>query len=85
MTITIKSHKINVFLSHLIPKKIIYCADEARKAQERNGFAKKKGRGEPVTGLDFIVPEDVPDMFEWTKFRKRSTHGNLLVEVCRIG
>jgi len=37
-----------------------------------------------VTGLDFIVPEDVPDMFEWTKFRKNSSHGNLLVEVCGI-
>ena len=49
------------------------------------GFTKKKGRGEPMTGLDFIVPEDVPDMFEWTKFRKISTHGTLLVEVCRIG
>ena len=49
------------------------------------GFTKKKGRGKPITGLDFIVPEDIHDMFEWTKFRKRSTHGNLLVEVCRIG
>ena len=49
------------------------------------GFTKKKGRGEPMTGLDFIVPEDVPDMFEWIKFQKRSTHGSLLVEVCRIG
>jgi hypothetical protein len=49
------------------------------------GFTKKKGRGEPITGLDFIVPEDIPDMFEWTKFRKISTHGTLLVEVCRIG
>ena len=48
------------------------------------GFTKKKGRGEPITGLDFIVPEDIPDMFEWTKFRKISTHGTLLVEVCRI-
>ena len=47
------------------------------------GFTKKKGRGEPKTGLDFIVPEDVPDMFEWTKFQKKSTHGILLVEVCR--
>ena len=47
------------------------------------GFTKKKGRGEPMTGLDFIVPEDVPDMFEWTKFLKKSTHGILLVEVCR--
>ena len=47
------------------------------------GFTKKKGRGEPKTGLDFIVPEDVPDMFEWTKFLKKSTHGILLVEVCR--
>ena len=49
------------------------------------GFTKKKGRGEPITGLDFIVPEDIPNMFEWTKFRKISTHGSLLVEVCRIG
>ena len=49
------------------------------------GFTKKKGRGEPKTGLDFIVPEDVPDMFEWTKFLKKSTHGNLLVEVCSTG
>tara|TARA_B110000238_G_C15850998_1_gene321050 strand:- start:64 stop:477 length:414 start_codon:yes stop_codon:yes gene_type:complete len=49
------------------------------------GFTKKKGRGEPATGLDFIVPEDVPDMFEWTKFLKKSTHGNLLVEVCSTG
>ena len=49
------------------------------------GFTKKKGRGKPITGLDFIVPEDIPDMFEWTKFRKISTHGTLLVEVCRIG
>jgi hypothetical protein len=47
------------------------------------GFTKKKGRGEPETGLDFIVPEDVPDMFEWSKFLKKSTHGILLVEVCR--
>ena len=47
------------------------------------GFTKKKGRGEPKTGLDFIVPEDVPDMFEWIKFQKKSTHGILLVEVCR--
>ena len=47
------------------------------------GFTKKKGRGEPKTGLDFIVPEDVPDMFEWSKFLKKSTHGILLVEVCR--
>ena len=49
------------------------------------GFTKKKGRGKPITGLDFIVPEDIPDMFEWTKFRKISSHGSLLVEVCRIG
>ena len=49
------------------------------------GFTKKKGRGEPITGLDFIVPEDIPNMFEWTKFRKISSHGSLLVEVCRIG
>ena len=49
------------------------------------GFTKKKGRGEPITGLDFIVPEDIPNMFEWTKFRKISTHGSLLVEVCSTG
>ena len=49
------------------------------------GFTKKKGRGEPMTGLDFIVPEEVPDMFEWTKFQKKSTHGILLVEVCSTG
>ena len=49
------------------------------------GFTKKKGRGEPITGLDFIVPEEVPDMFEWTKFQKKSSHGTLLVEVCSTG
>jgi hypothetical protein len=49
------------------------------------GFTKKKGRGEPMTGLDFIVPEEIPDMFEWTKFQKKSTHGILLVEVCSTG
>ncbi|MDA9663763.1 hypothetical protein N9T25_00660 [Candidatus Pelagibacter sp.] len=49
------------------------------------GFTKKKGRGEPITGLDFIVPEEVPDMFKWDKYLKKSTHGILLVEVCRIG
>ena len=49
------------------------------------GFTKKKGRGEPKTGLDFIVPEEIPDMFEWTKFQKKSTHGILLVEVCSTG
>ena len=47
------------------------------------GFTKKRGGGKPATDLDFIVPEDVPDMFEWSKFLKKSTHGILLVEVCR--
>ena len=36
-------YKINIILSHILPKKIIYCAYEAKKAQEINGFCKRKG------------------------------------------
>ncbi|MDA9646391.1 hypothetical protein N9S92_01360 [Candidatus Pelagibacter sp.] len=48
------------------------------------GFTKKKGRGETMTGVNFIVPEEVPDMFKWDKYTKKSTHGAVLEEVCKI-
>jgi len=35
--------KINAFLSYFLPKKIIYCADTSRKAQESIGFCRAKG------------------------------------------
>lgn len=35
--------KINALLSHFIPKKIIYCAEKSRSAQESIGFNKSKG------------------------------------------
>ena len=35
--------KINALLSHFIPKKIIYCAEKSRSAQESIGFSKSKG------------------------------------------
>jgi glycosyltransferase involved in cell wall biosynthesis len=35
--------KINAFLSNFIPKKIIYCAEESRIAQEKIGYKKTKG------------------------------------------
>ena len=45
-------------------------------------FTERKGKGN--ISLDFIVPEDVPDMFVWNYFRKKSTHGAVLEEVCKI-
>lgn len=36
-------YRINIVLSHILPKKIIYCAYEAKKAQEKNGFCRRKG------------------------------------------
>lgn len=36
-------YRTNIILSHFLPKKIIYCAHEAKKAQEKNGFCKRKG------------------------------------------
>lgn len=41
--INILIYRINIILSHILPKKIIYCAYEAKKAQENNGFCKRKG------------------------------------------
>ena len=41
---TICISKINVFLSYFIPKKIIYCAEESRIAQEKIGYKKTKGQ-----------------------------------------
>lgn len=41
--LTILVSKINSFLSHFIPHKIIYCAEESRKAQEKIGYKKSKG------------------------------------------
>ena len=35
--------KINAFLSNIIPKKIIYCAEKSREVQESIGFNKSKG------------------------------------------
>jgi len=35
--------KINAFLSNIIPKKIIYCAEKSRESQESIGFNKSKG------------------------------------------
>ena len=35
--------KINALLSYFIPKKIIYCAEKSRSAQESIGFSKSKG------------------------------------------
>ena len=40
---TIFISKINVFLSYFIPKKIIYCAQESKKAQEKIGYKKPIG------------------------------------------
>jgi glycosyltransferase involved in cell wall biosynthesis len=40
---TILILKLNAFLSHFIPKKIIYCAEKSRSAQESIGFKKSKG------------------------------------------
>jgi glycosyltransferase involved in cell wall biosynthesis len=40
---TILISKINVFLSYFIPKKIIYCAQESKKAQEKIGYKKAIG------------------------------------------
>lgn len=40
---TILILKINAFLSYFVPKKIIYCAEKSRSAQESIGFKKSKG------------------------------------------
>ena len=40
---TILILKFNAILSHLIPKKIVYCAEKSRSAQESIGFKKSKG------------------------------------------
>ena len=75
----VSSDEIQSSITH----NMVQCSTLENRPISFAGFTKKKGRGEPKTGLDFIVPEDVPDMFEWTKFQKKSTHGILLVEVCR--
>ncbi len=41
--LTVLIAKINAFLSHFVPKKIIYCAEMSRKTQESIGFKKNKG------------------------------------------
>lgn len=41
--LTIFISRINALLSHFVPKKIIYCAQESRKVQESIGFKKEKG------------------------------------------
>jgi glycosyltransferase involved in cell wall biosynthesis len=41
--LTILVSKINSFLSYFIPNKVIYCAKESRKAQEKIGYKKSKG------------------------------------------
>lgn len=41
--LTILLTKINAFLSHFIPKKIIYCAEKSKEVQESLGFKKTKG------------------------------------------
>ena len=72
-------------LQSTITHNMVKCSTLENRPISFAGFDKKKGRGEPVTDLNFIVPEDVPDMFEWTKYLKSSTHGHLLVEVCNTG
>ena len=39
---TILISRINAFLSYFVPKKIVYCAEEAKKAQEQIGYKKTK-------------------------------------------
>jgi len=80
----VDSFSLDEEIKSSITHNMVKCSTLENRPISFAGFAKKKGRGEPVNGLDFIVPEDVPDMFEWTKFRKNSSHGNLLVEVCGI-
>lgn len=40
---TILISRINAFLSYFVPKKIVYCAEEAKKYQEQIGYKKTKG------------------------------------------
>lgn len=40
---TILISRVNALVSHFLPRKIIYCAKESRKAQEKNGYNKSKG------------------------------------------
>ena len=41
--LTILITKINAFLSHFVPKRIIYCAEKSREVQESHGFKKTIG------------------------------------------
>lgn len=40
---TIFISRVNAMMSYFIPRKIIYCAEESRKAQEKIGYKKSKG------------------------------------------
>ena len=40
---TIFISRVNALMSYFIPRKIIYCAEESRKAQEKIGYKKSKG------------------------------------------
>lgn len=40
---TIFISRINALMSYFIPRKIIYCAEESRKSQEKIGYKKSKG------------------------------------------
>lgn len=71
--ITVLIAKINAFLSHFIPKKIIYCAEMSRKTQESIGFKKNKGVVIP-NGYD--VDDYTPNERLGLKFRNEMKISN---------
>lgn len=64
---TILIAKMNAFLSHFIPKKIIYCAEKSREVQESIGFDKSKGT---VTHNGYDICNFKPDFAARLAFRK---------------
>ena len=58
--------RINAFLSHFIPNKIIYCADASREVQESIGFNRKKGY---VINNGYNVDEFIPSYEMGGEFR----------------
>jgi hypothetical protein len=65
-----------------ITHNMVKCNTFENKYISFTSFTEHKGKGSINT--DAIVPEMAPDIFVWNKFPKDSTHGILLVEVCKV-
>lgn len=74
--------RLNAFLSHFIPRKIIYCAEKSRKLQESIGFNKAKGT---VINNGYNTEEFIPKQSLGTKLRKDLKISNSAFLIGHVG